>query len=126
MVERGDLGDAEPLSHGDNGRVDHAEGKVGILVHELRHSLEVVAGELLDLKVTTGELGEKAGFGSWPQSPLDEVARFDHDADGHDKRARKLAQELRALGVVRVGAVRGRVQRPRVTDDHGPRSEAIS
>jgi hypothetical protein len=28
--------------------------------------------------------------------------------------------------VVRVGAVRGRVQRPRVTDDHGPRSEAIS
>ncbi len=86
-VERGNVGGAETLCNGDDGRIDRPERQVGVLADQPRRSPEVIGRELLDVEVAAGELGEEPGFGSGPKVVFDQLVRLDYDADRQDKPA---------------------------------------
>jgi len=60
LVERGDLGGAQPFGNGDDRRVDEAEPEIGVALEEFRRPTPIGGREVLDREVS-GRYGGDEG-----------------------------------------------------------------
>lgn len=115
-VDRGDLGDVEPLGGGDHGRVDGSESEVAVGGDELGDPEPVACRHRLDRERAGSEVPQEPDLGLGAEPGGEQVRDLGDEEDWDDERPRMCLEQVERCLVVRVVAVDVRVERPGVDE----------
>ena len=95
----------EPFNDGEDGRVDEADVRVGILVADVADTWVVLRLELFDSIGTIDDVIEQCQKDAWMHPPRDELLHLDEGRRRHNHRLIRSNDQMLAGTMVRFSAV---------------------
>ena len=128
VIERCDLALFESFDHGEDTRVDEADVRIGVTVHELPHTGHVVVTEVLQPVGARLDVAQQRHHGSGSQTSGAQVVHLRQHGLRNDKRFASIFNHAATSQMVSIVPIERRVERARVEDQRhvrgGCRSEA--